>query len=321
MFRLFILVALAGAGLLALPAFAAVVTTFSLDTNDPLNDDTFSGPVFTSTLELGQPYLITISGTWSYWGTAGWGTWTGTNASDVCAGQAEELPQIQSPGVTNGPVGMDPEYAFAWILGTGTLCPGGSPIGSPPLHLASLQISLDGGSTWQHLEPIDKAYNPEHSYQYLVVGLGSPADIGMRLLDFPTSDNYGVFTATVEATDAGAFAVGNGKIVDVSGNEADLRLVSNNRRGTSRGSLKYEDETGMKIRADSFTAILVLKSTNTAYLTGNAFVNNEPGHSFLLIVQDNGDPGAGNDTFRLDVDGVTIANGTITSGNFQIRGR
>ena len=54
-FRLLILVALAGAGLLALPAFAAVVTTFSLDTNDLSNDDTFSGPVFTSTLELGQP--------------------------------------------------------------------------------------------------------------------------------------------------------------------------------------------------------------------------------------------------------------------------
>lgn len=318
MLRLCIVAVLAVTSFLAVPALAVVVTTFSLDTHDPADDDLFSGPVYTSTLDAGQPYLITVSGTFSFWAASAWGEWTGTNASNVCAGQAEELPQTQSPGATNGPVGIDPEYAFAWVKLSPSLCPGGSPVASPPVHLESLQIGLDGGTTWQHIEPLSRTYSLGHSYQYLVVGLGFPAAIGMRRTDFPTSDNYGVLTATVEATDPSPFVRGIGGVTNVDGADAEFWLMARERNDGVRGRFEYEDLTGKNVTAQSLTSLLVLKSTNTAYLMGYASVDGDSGHPFTLIVQDNG---RGNDTFRLDVDGSTVASGTLTGGNLQVRAK
>jgi hypothetical protein len=196
--RLLVLtVPLAVAGVLAATAFAAVVASVAIDSYEDL-DDGFAGPYFTPTLDAGQPYLMTVSGTYSFWSPITWGTWTGANATNVCAGTAEELPQTLSTATSNGIVGVDPEYFFALPSGA-SLCPGPT-----PAHATNLQISLDGGSTFTHLEPINSDFNAAHSYQYLVVGLGAPAAIGFRLEDPRVSkDNYGVLMATVEAIDAG----------------------------------------------------------------------------------------------------------------------
>ncbi len=304
--RLLVLtVPLAVAGVLAATAFAAVIVSVDIDTYENPSDG-FAGPYFTPTLDAGQPYLMTISGPYSFWTPSRWGT--------VCAGTPEASPQITSPATTNGPVGVDPEYAFAIPSGS-TACPGPA-----PLHLTNLQISLDGGSTFTHLEPINSDFNASHSYQYLVVGLGVPVAIGFQLLDGKTTDNYGVLTATVEATDAGAFATGGGT-VDVGGGNANFGFVGRNHKGKLQGSLEYHDDAGIKVTADMITGVLVLKSNNSAYIVGSASVDGEPGHSFMLIVQDNGEPGAGSDTFRLDVDGITVASGVLTGGNVQVHAK
>ena len=194
--RLLILtVPLAVAGVLAATAFAALIASVDIDTYEAPSDG-FAGPYFTPTLDAGQPYLITVSGTYSFWTPSRWGT--------VCAGTPEASPQIPSPATTNGPVGVDPEYAFAVPLGS-VMCPV-----STPAHVTNLQISLDGGSSFTHLEPIISDFNATHSYQYLVVGLGVPVAIGFRIEDSVSNDNYGVLMTTVEAIDAGDDGDGDG---------------------------------------------------------------------------------------------------------------
>jgi len=64
------------------------------------------------------------------------------------------------------------------------------------VHAAHFQISLDGGASFAHLEPLNGAYSPSHSYEYVVVGTGEPA--AFRIVDQPTGDNYGVLTAITE---------------------------------------------------------------------------------------------------------------------------
>ena len=67
-------------------------------------------------LDSGGRYLITIAGTMSQWDAVVWGTWTGSNASRICEGQAEKFPMVPSPGKINGPVSADPEYLFAYPI-------------------------------------------------------------------------------------------------------------------------------------------------------------------------------------------------------------
>jgi hypothetical protein len=312
--RLLVLtIPLAVAGVLAATAFAAVIVSVAIDTYEAPSDG-FAGPYFTPTLDAGQPYLMTVSGTYSFWNPSTWGTWTGSNATNACAGTAEELPQTLSAATSNGIVGVDPEYFFALPNGA-SLCPGPT-----PAHAVNLQISLDGGSTFTHLEPINSDFNASHSYQYLVVGLGVPAAIGFQLLDGRTTDNYGVLTATVEATDAGAFATGGGT-VDVDGGNANFGFVGRNQKGRLQGTLEYHDDAGTKVAADTITGVLVLKSNNSAYIVGSASVDGVPGHTFVLMVQDNDEPGAGADTFRLDLDGTTVASGVLTGGNVQVHAK
>ena len=318
MVKVLLLVALAAMTLHAAPALAEVIGTSSLDTHDVSNDAPYSGPVFPATLEPGQLYLVTVSGTVSAWPPDAWGPWTGNNATNVCAGQAEQWPQSESPGTANGAVGIDAEYLFAWVSESLALCPGGDPVALPPAHTAAVQFSLDGGTTWQHVEPIDGAYNSDHSYQYLVAGPDAAALLGVRHLDSWTSDNYGALSVTVEATDGRSFVTGSSAMTGVSGTESDFALHGRIHRGAFRGSLTYQEDGGVAIDADVLTGVLVLNSTGTAYLTGYASVDGSPGHPFVLIVRDNGNPGRGNDTFRLDVDGLTVADGTLIDGNVKL---
>ena len=53
-------------------------------------------------------------------------------------------------------------------------------------------MSVDGKA----IQPIDRTFDPEHSYQYLVTGRGSP--IAIRLNDTVHADNYGVLHIRIE---------------------------------------------------------------------------------------------------------------------------
>jgi hypothetical protein len=132
-------------------------------------------------LTAGQPYLITVSGTSSYWAVP---VWTGTTI-----GSPEPAPMFLSPAVltaSQGDVGFDWEYIFAYPnTSHGDFLSGG------PVEVYYQGISLDNGATFQQLTPIaGQVYNPQHVYQFVVIGQGQNAQA--RTSDFgPHNDNYG----------------------------------------------------------------------------------------------------------------------------------
>ena len=100
--------------------------------------------------------IFALRGTWSAWSTSHW--WALQSNPRTCG--AEMQPQFHSFGTRNGPVGLDPDFRFASVT-----C-------QPLAHNSSMRFSLDG-STWGHHEPAAGAtYNPEHVYEYHLVGAG-----------------------------------------------------------------------------------------------------------------------------------------------------
>ena len=143
-------------------------------------------------LEQGQSYTVSISGTFSWWEARHWGVWTGSNASRVCGGRADRAPLYSSPGRTNGPVGNDAEFQFAYPYGSQG-CDNSDPI---PFPIRLFRFSLDGGNAFSWFEPIDRKYNSAHFYQYSVVGRGHPIVFSFEDSYYP--DNFGIFIITID---------------------------------------------------------------------------------------------------------------------------
>jgi len=128
----------------------------------------------------GTEYWIEIDGTFSLW-TNHW-------LSGVCNGTPDPMPKYPSPGVTNGLVGVDPEYVFAAPIGS-NLCSRILPYwikGNETL----IEINLNDTTGWINPIPVDTSYNTEHLYRYQVVGNNAPLQI--RVVDSPINDNYGL---------------------------------------------------------------------------------------------------------------------------------
>ena len=155
-------------------------TYADFDKNEtPLLESPYS--VSQMVLENGKRYMIMLSGTFSVWTP---GTWT----SAPIAGMPEPAPMYESPSTSNGYVGWDPEYFFAWPAGAG------SAPGPLPGHQSAIQMSLDG-VTWSHIEPVSKNYKDSHSYNYLVTGQGHPLKIFLDDGNF--RDNYGILQCKI----------------------------------------------------------------------------------------------------------------------------
>ena len=139
-----------------------------------------TGPV----LAAGRGARVRIEGTYSIWGEDMW-------EDGACAGVAEPQPQFASAGGANGPVGVDAAYYFAAPVGS-ALCSETIPRGS-----GGVEFSLDGGATFDNLEPVLPAGVPsvDHVYEYEVTGQGQP--LLLRREDSPADDNYGVLRVTV----------------------------------------------------------------------------------------------------------------------------
>jgi hypothetical protein len=141
----------------------------------------------TNDLVSGSLYLITISGTVSYWGFSYY---------TAPIGSPEPHPMFPSPAVASalqGDVASDWEYLFAYPNnGHGNLFPSG------PGHQVGRNISLDNGLTYQDLAPVNgQVYNGAHVYRYLVWGQGKKAQF--RVTDKgPHNDNYGQYWICVQ---------------------------------------------------------------------------------------------------------------------------
>lgn len=119
-------------------------------------------------------------------------------------GTPEPAPLIPSPGKPDTPVGIDPEWAFSYVvndLGPGS-CP--SPVIRP---IGAFEINTGNG--FVRIPATNRGTGPrsDHSYTYLLQGIGRP--VSFRYLDNPLADNNGVIAITVRpatAADCGADA-------------------------------------------------------------------------------------------------------------------
>jgi hypothetical protein len=131
-------------------------------------------------LVKGYQYSIKISGTFSYWEPDYWTVY------GVCAGTPDTSPIFPSEGVTNGPVGQDGFYFYAFPEGPGTteIC-GKS---KPPFLYGFIEISNDGGVSYFAPDP-PLGFNKSHVYEFGVVGRGK--SLLIKFNDSRYEDNRG----------------------------------------------------------------------------------------------------------------------------------
>jgi hypothetical protein len=174
-------------------ASAAVTNqTLSLDTHSAGPSGSGGAVSTDDVLQAGKLYVITVSGTYSKWTADSW--------TSSC-GSPDPQPATPSPGVTNGPVGLDAETVFATKHSPGETCL------TLPLHSNGMLMRVAQGS-FQHLEPYTgQATSPasDHTYRYAVTGSGISASF--KIADRPVDDDYGVLgvqVRTAQASDCAA---------------------------------------------------------------------------------------------------------------------
>jgi hypothetical protein len=174
----------------AAPAYAGVRDgeTLYLDAHDNDNDGD-AGPVVTSEpLQTGVNYVIDVQGTYTAYSAS---LWTADRKGRLC-GAPDAQPWLPSPGQLDAPAGQDAELVYAQ--------PWRHPC--PALPHKNPGFQLDFGEGWTRVEPVGGAPTapaPDHHYTYLLEGRGVP--VGFRIVDQPTSDDYGVLTVTVRQAD------------------------------------------------------------------------------------------------------------------------
>lgn len=134
-----------------------------------------SGP-----LAAGVTYRVIIEGTVSLWRREHW--------ASLCGGVPMRRPEFPSRGVS-GPVGVDPEWVWAWPGDSPSLCLDGAPIGPSPRPRRLVLVQVEGGP-FQPLPPAEEQQmTPNHAYTYVVLGTGAP--VTLLVDDSPREDNYG----------------------------------------------------------------------------------------------------------------------------------
>jgi hypothetical protein len=160
------------------PVLIAVV---ELDSYSAFPSPTQIGPM----LEAGEPYRITVEGTYSVWDLS-------TTTVELCKGDDESSPMFPSPGRVNGPVLLDARYQFA-VLSWDPACDAET---DTPFVSGGFRVSLDGGATFVILVPEGaNGFDPGHLYTYDVTGVGEA--VRFQIADSVASDNYGVLKIEV----------------------------------------------------------------------------------------------------------------------------
>ena len=146
------------------------------------------GPV----MLVGTRYVYDIEGTYSIWAQANY--WS----NGTCKAVSEPAPIFPSPGHANGEIGIDAEFFFAIPVGS-SLCASDFVI---PRHTSLIYVSLDGGTTFDHVEPVGgrpDAPRADHTYRYEVTGEGEAFHVRRR--DDGVDGDYGVLRITLYRVD------------------------------------------------------------------------------------------------------------------------
>jgi len=147
-----------------------------------------------TTLTTGVSYVLVAEGTYSLWNdTLGTGT-----------PEANAMFPGSTAGRASTQVGLDADTCFAKKTGSAVT------IG----HSSVVSFSLNGGSSYSHVEPVGGPYvTPQvgHLYRYELTGQGSPLKI--KLTDINPPDNYGKLRFTLQIPNGTGTGSGAGSLV------------------------------------------------------------------------------------------------------------
>jgi hypothetical protein len=152
---------------------------------------------------------------------------------------------------------------------------------------------------WGHTFYASVDTNPDKTLDYVKL-----------VLDAATSENLdylglAINAITIESSEAPPQINGGGVVPCENGKDCTFALNARWKEGEPwpTGFLFFRDpDAGLMLRADDFRRFSPSGSVpGTIFLTGWGQVNNEEGYRFTLWAADNGNPGAGNDSFRLRI--------------------
>ncbi|HYR85500.1 MAG TPA: choice-of-anchor P family protein [Terriglobia bacterium] len=114
------------------------------------------------------------------------------------------------------------------------------------------------------------------------------------------------------------FVTGGGQITNpLTGAKGNFGVAGGVRNLEFWGHLTYIDHgTGMKVKGTGVTAYTMITPT-TRLIEGPAEINGQPGFHYVVVVEDNGEPGT-SDVFSITLDNAYSAGGTLTCGNIQL---
>lgn len=127
-------------------------------------------------LAAGMTYRVTVEGTFTYQ----------TN-NPLPNGESGVPIMFLSPGQVQRDSGRDAEVIFAEV-----------PAASYPYHAGAINLEMNTGSGWSHIEPEGgpyPEYEPGHLYTYMVDGEG--ATLRAATMDDPLTDNNGMLRVRI----------------------------------------------------------------------------------------------------------------------------
>jgi len=143
-----------------------------------------------------------------------------------------------------------------------------------------------------------------------------------------TIDHEGVISTAISTAIVGRAGkvTGGGQIGQIGSTNWSFDVQPDG-NGGFKGNLNYKDKTNnIDVNSTSITFVSILIDNAHATVEGTATVNGASGYTFRLDVEDNGEPGKGNDRFRIRLDGPTTYDsnsfapngGLLSAGNIQV---
>jgi VCBS repeat-containing protein len=174
--------------------------------------------------------------------------------------------------------------------------------------------------------------NANGSFTYTpLLGYSGTDQFTYRDYDGTTTGNTAIVTLTVnplaatEGKITGDGSIGRG----VRTFHMEVQTHSHDGSVSLQGSLSYQDrQQGLTLQSTAITFLHVDSDGIHATFSGTATVNGVGGYTFTVVVADNGEPGRGQDTFRIAIFGPSgfaydssnfpPLDGLLDSGNIQV---
>jgi len=116
----------------------------------------------------------------------------------------------------------------------------------------------------------------------------------------------------------GDFLTGGGWIGS-NGAKDNFGVAGGMKNGGLWGHLEYHDHSsnGPSVHGTGVTAYTIT-GTTSRHIEGTAEINGQSGFTYKVDVADNGEPGAGTDTFAIALSNGYSASGTLSGGNLTL---